>query len=53
MWSWRSWSRVLLAPLCARDEFGPDGFQDDGVQLQGVQHRVVVVPGGGVAGPQV
>ena len=40
-------------PLCAGDEFGPDGFQDDGVELQGAQHRVVVVPGGGVAGPQV
>ena len=40
-------------PLSAGDELSPDGFQDDGVELQGAQHRVVVVPGGGVAGPQV
>ena len=43
----------VAGPLCAGDEFGPDGFQHKGVELQGVQHRVVVVPGGGVAGPQV
>ena len=40
-------------PLSAGDELSPDGLQDDVVELQGGQHRVVMVPGGGVAGPQV
>ena len=40
-------------PLSAGDELSPHGLQDDVVKLQGGQHRVVMVPGGGVAGPQV
>ena len=39
--------------LPAGDELSPDGLQDDVVEFQGGQHRVVMVPGGGVAGPQV
>ena len=39
--------------LPAGDDLSPHGLQDDVVEFQGGQDRVVMVPSGGVVGPQV